>query len=149
MRLMFMALLCWLLSSFHADNSIDVETMGKSAKKTKLSTDVTVEEFTTLGAELMNRDEGGSDGRVFQEPYSLRSQSLLPMCGSALLLILKLIWMHQMTRSPSLFIFSGLWCFWRYTPQKWSFKDSVAWMKTPFINGLGTWLRRSLTWNMR
>jgi hypothetical protein len=42
--------------------------MGKSAKKTKLSTDVTVEEFTTLGAELMNRDEGGSDGRVFQEP---------------------------------------------------------------------------------
>ncbi len=103
-----MALLCWLLSSFHADNSIDVETMGKSAKKTKLSTDVTVEEFTTLGAELMNRDEGGSDGRVFQEPYSLRSQSLLPMCGSALLLILKLIWMHQMTRSPSLFIFSGL-----------------------------------------
>jgi hypothetical protein len=66
---MFVALLCWLLS-FHADDSVDVETMGKSAKKTKLSTDVTVEEFTTLGAELMNRDEGGSDGRVFQERWT-------------------------------------------------------------------------------
>jgi hypothetical protein len=50
------------LLSFHADDdSIDIETMGKPAKKMKLSMDVTVEEFTKLGAELMNQDAGGSN----------------------------------------------------------------------------------------
>ena len=56
----------------HTDDGVvvDVESMGKSAKKAKLSRDVTVDEFTKLGAELMNRDPGGSDGRVFQERWT-------------------------------------------------------------------------------
>jgi hypothetical protein len=44
--------------------------MGKLAKKTKRSLDVTVGEFTNLGAELMNRDSGGSDSKVFKERWT-------------------------------------------------------------------------------
>lgn len=51
-------------------HGIDVETMGKSAKKTKLSKDVTVEEFTKLGAELMNRDPGSSNSKAFRDRWT-------------------------------------------------------------------------------
>jgi len=43
--------------------------MRKSAKKAKLSADVTVEEFKSLGTELMNRSPGGSQ-KVFLERWT-------------------------------------------------------------------------------
>jgi hypothetical protein len=61
-----------LQHSTHRDDCfvVDAEKMRKPAKKTKLSRYLTVDEFKKLGAELMNRDPGGSDGRVFQERWT-------------------------------------------------------------------------------